>query len=194
MTLFDPFPILETPRLRLRALVPGDLDVMHRLQSDPEVTRYFGRGPLTREQAKERVDQAIEGVRAGTSIRWGLTLPGTDELAGTAALWRWNKEHRWAEIGYELAPEHWGKGLMPEALRAIFRYGFEEMGLHRVEANLAPDNVASRRVLEKLGFVREGLFRENWYHEGQFTDTATYGLLRRDFEAAQSAGDGGRSA
>lgn len=185
MSLFDPFPTLETPRLHLRALVPDDLAVIHHIQTDPQVIRYFGRPPMTREQVKERIDLVIAGIREGTSVRWGLTLRGSGELAGTAGLWRWNKDHRWAEVGYELAAEQWGRGLMTEALRAILGYAFKEMGLHRVEANLDPENAGSRRVLEKLGFVREGLFRENWYYEGRFTDTASYGLLRREFQGAE---------
>lgn len=187
MSLFDPFPVLETPRLQLRALVPDDFGVIYRLQTDPQVTRYFGRAPMTPEQVKERIDGVITGVREGAAVRWGLVLRESGELLGTAGFWRWSKDHRFAEVGYEIVPEQWGKGIMTEALRAAIRYGFEVMELHRVEANLDPENAASRRVLEKLGFVREGLFRENWYYNGQFTDTASYGLLRRDFEAAKGS-------
>jgi ribosomal-protein-alanine N-acetyltransferase len=117
-----------------------------------------------------------------------LTLRGSDALLGTAGFWRWDKAHHWAEVGYELRPEHWGKGLMPEALTAMIRFGFERMELHRVEANITPANTASRRVLEKLGFVCEGVKRENWFHDGRYTDTAHYGLLRSDFESIASLG------
>jgi [ribosomal protein S5]-alanine N-acetyltransferase len=75
---------------------------------------------------------------------------------------------------------------MPEALRAMLRYGFDRMALHRVEANVDPENLASRRVLEKLGFVQEALVRENWYHERRYIDTAFYGLLQRDFDRVSS--------
>ncbi len=188
MSRFDPFPTLETPRLVLRELVPGDLDVVVRIQQDPRVVRYLGRATLTVEQVKERLELVASGIREGTSVRWGLSLRDGGELAGTAGFWRWNQEHRWAEIGYDLAPERWGSGLMTEALGVVLRYGFDAMGLHRVEANTDPENKGSRRVLEKLGFVQEALVRENWYHEGRFLDSAFYGLLRRDFDRARPEG------
>ena len=184
MSRFDPFPTLETPRLRLRALTPEDLDVFAALQADPQVVRYFGRPPLSREDCRRRLEDIATGIREGTSIRWGLALRDSGELVGSTGFWRWNQGHRWAEVGYELAPSQWGKGLMPEALRATFRYGFEHMELHRVEAQLDPANKASVRVLEKLGFVQEALLRENWFHDGRFTNTPIYGLLRHEFEAA----------
>jgi len=191
MSLFDPFPTLQTPRLTLRALTPEDLDAIFRIQSDPVVTKYFGRpADSTPADTQKRLDLVFEGVRTGTAIRWGLTLRGSDELMGSTGFWRWNKDHRWAEIGYELAAAYWGKGYMTEAHMATLRYGFDVMGLNRVEANVDPENKASIRVLEKLGFVREALLREHWYYQGLFTDTATYGLLRRDFErlSAKEAG------
>lgn len=183
MRSFDPFPPLDTPRLHLRRLTPDDAEIIFRIQSDPEVIRYFGRaGDASIEAARERVARIDAGIREHTSIRWGITLRDTGELIGTAGFWRWNKPHRNAEIGYDLRPAWWGRGLMPEAVRAILRFGFDEMDLHRVEANVDTENQRSVRVLERLGFVREGVLRENWLNEGRFTDTGTYGLLRRDFE------------
>jgi len=187
MVSFDPFPTLETPRLVLRQIFPEDLPAMFRIQSDPEVARYFGRpADTTPEETQKRLECIITGVRECTSIRWALTPRDSGELVGSGGFWRWDKAHRWAEIGYELLPSHRGKGLMPEALAAMIRFGFERMELHRVEANIDPGNVASRRVLEKLGFVCEGVKRENWFHEGKFTDTPHYGLLRADFEKIAS--------
>lgn len=185
MASFDPFPVLTTPRLRLRALGPGDAERIFRIQSDPEVTRYFGRAPFTAvAEAEERIATAIASVREHTSIRWGITLEDSGELLGTAGFWNWNKPHRWAEIGYELLPAFWGRGIMTEALRAILAFGFESMDLHRVTAQIDPENLASARVLERLGFTREGQHRQNWYYDGRFTDTAVYGLLRGELKPA----------
>ncbi|WP_437967619.1 GNAT family protein [Sorangium sp. So ce260] len=185
MASFDPFPVLTTPRLRLRSIEPGDVERIFRIQSDPEVTRYFGRGPdASIADSERRIATIIAGVREHTSIRWGITLEESGELVGTGGFWRWNKPHRWAEIGYELLPAFWNRGIMTEALRAVLRFGFASMDLHRVEAQIDPENRASARVLERLGFAREGLLRQNWYHDGRYTDTAVYGLLRDDLEAA----------
>ncbi|AKT37275.1 GNAT family N-acetyltransferase [Chondromyces crocatus] len=183
MPLFDPFPVLETPRLRLRALTSEDFDVFFRIQADLRVMRYSGRAPYTREQCQEHLERIHAGIREGVSIRWGLTLRDTGELIGTSGLWNWNKQHRWAETGYELTPERWGKGYMPEALRAICGYTFAHTDIHRIEARIDPENTASARVLEKVGFVKEGVMRQNWFFDGRFTDTPVYGLLREDLQA-----------
>jgi ribosomal-protein-alanine N-acetyltransferase len=94
------------------------------------------------------------------------------------------KEHRRAEIGYDLLPALWGRGVMHEALRAILRFGFTEMELHSTEAQIDPANARSRRVLERLGFKQDGLIRENFLAHGKFFDTATFTLLAREFLAA----------
>ncbi|MGK3998010.1 GNAT family N-acetyltransferase [Sorangium sp. So ce1024] len=182
---FDPFPVLTTPRLRLRALDPGDAERVFRLRSDPDVMRYIGRAPDGSVAATEQHLAAIlESIREGASIGWGITLKDSGELIGTGGFVRWNKPHRWAEIGYAILPAFWGQGIMTEALRAMLPFGFASMDLHRVEAQLDPENRASARVLERLGFVREGQHRQNWCYEGQFTDTAVYGLLRGELKPA----------
>lgn len=184
MASFDPFPVLTTPRLTLRSIEPSDVERIFRIQSDPEVTRYFGRGPDgSIADSERRIATLLAGVRENTSIRWGITLEESGELVGTGGFWRWNKPHRWAEIGYELLPALWNRGIMTEALRAVLRFGFESMDLHRVEAHIDPENRASARVLERLGFVLEGQHRQNWYYGGRFTDTAVYGLLRDEAAA-----------
>jgi ribosomal-protein-alanine N-acetyltransferase len=182
MVSFDPFPTLETPRLVLRELVPADVEVIHRIQSDPQVVRYFGRpAHATLAESEKKLQIVFDALRDTTGIRWGLALRDGGALAGTCGIWRWNKDHRFAEIGYELAPAYWGRGLMVEALSPILRYGFTKMDLHRVEATIDPENQASRRVLEKLGFKRDALMRENWLYNGKFTDSAIYSLLDREF-------------
>ncbi|AUX45001.1 GNAT family acetyltransferase [Sorangium cellulosum] len=182
---FDPFPVLETQRLRLRAITSGDAESIFRIQSDPEVTRYFGRpGDGALADSERRVAEIEKGVRENTSIRWGVTLRDGGEIIGSVGFWRWNKPHRWAEVGYDLLPAFWNQGIMSEAVRAVVSFGFASMDLHRVEAQLDPENRASARLLERLGFARDGLLRENWYYEGKFTDTAVYGLLRRDAAGA----------
>lgn len=184
MISFDPFPTLETDRLVLRRIERSDLETMYRLQSDPEVVRYFGRDPHTRiEQTEEWLYKIESGLKDATSIRWGITLRGSPELIGSTGFWRWNQPHFHAEIGYELAHAHWGRGIMVEAIRKTLVFGFSTMNLHRVEANIDPDNQGSRRVLEKLGFQREAFMRENWFYQDRFTSTALYGLLKREFES-----------
>ena len=182
MVSFTPFPTLETPRLVLRELVPADAETLFRMQSNPEVVRYFGRpAHATLADTEKLLGIVFDAQRDITGIRWGLSLRDGGALAGTCGFWRWNKQNRCSEIGYEMAPEFWGRGLMVEALGPILRFGFTQMELHRVEATIDPENQASRRVLEKIGFKRDALMRENWFYDGKFTDSAIYGLLEQEF-------------
>jgi ribosomal-protein-alanine N-acetyltransferase len=96
-------------------------------------------------------------------------------LIGTAGIRSISWQHLRAEMGYELDPQHWNKGLMTEALTEITRYCFQALKLHTIEANIAPANLASARVLEKLTFVKEAHFRENWYYQGWW-DSIIYTL------------------
>lgn len=181
---FAVFPVLDTERLVLRAIEPADAPAIFAIMADPEVVRYFGRAPMVDvAEAEARVASIREDFAHQSGIRWALTLRTTGELVGTCGFWRFAKEHYRAEIGYELGRRWWGQGLMPEAVGAVLRCGFGTLGLHSVEAQIAPENNGSRRVLEKQGFVQEAYFRENYYEPslGRFTDTVIFSLLGRDF-------------
>lgn len=187
---FASFPVLETERLVLRAPAPADAPAIFRIMGDPRVMRYFGSPPMASlEAAERRVAGLAEDFAALSGVRWAITLRDEGELIGTCGFWRLIKEHDRAEVGYELDPAYWGQGIMPEALGAALGFGFTEMGLHSVEAQIDPENAGSRRVLEKLGFVQEGYFRESYYdpNVGRFTDAAVFSLLR----AAWAAGHEG---
>ena len=174
------FRSLETERLTLRAATADDADAMYRIMADPLAMRYFGRAPMTSlDQAVQRIRDTEKAFEEREAVRWAITLRGQSQLIGTCGFWRLMKDHHRAEIGYELAPEYWGRGLMPEAVGAALNFGFTTLGLHSVEAHIHPDNIGSRRVLEKLGFVQEGYFRENFREpDGRFTDSAVFSLLR----------------
>ena len=179
---FDTFPVLETERLILREIGPGDAGEVFRIFADPEVIRYWGAAPMISiEEAHGKVAGYTTMFREKLGIRWAITRRGEGRLIGSCGHWRLIKQHMRSEIGYELAPAQWGQGIMPEAVGAILRFGFERMGLHSVEAQIEPGNQGSRRVLEKLGFVQEGYFRENYFFDGQFTDTAVFSLLKADW-------------
>jgi ribosomal-protein-alanine N-acetyltransferase len=183
-TAFATFPVLETERFVLRAPTREDVDDIFRIMSDVRVTRYFGSLPMmARVEAEQRVERIQTAFQEHAGIRWAIADRASGQLVGTAGFWRLLKPHYRAEIGYELAPEWWGQGVMTEAVGAMLHFGFTSMGLHSVEAQIHPDNSASRRVLEKLGFVQEGHLRENFYDpiETIFTDTAVFGLLKADW-------------
>ena len=178
---FAAFPVIETERFLLRAVTLDDVADIFRIMSDLRVTRYFGALPMTAlGQAQQRVEAIQTAFQEYAGVRWAIANRANGQLIGTGGFWRLIKPHYRAEIGYELAPEWWGQGVMTEALGAMLGFGFTHMGLHSVEAQIHPDNHGSRRVLEKLGFVQEGYFHENYYDpvEAGFTDTAVFSLLR----------------
>jgi ribosomal-protein-alanine N-acetyltransferase len=183
---FAAFPTLETERFILRAVAPDDAVDIFRIMADPRVTRYFGTTPMTSiDEAVRRVDGIRSAFEQQEGVRWAIARRADGRFIGSCGFWRLIKPHFRAEIGYELSPEFWGQGVMPEAAGAALAFGFATMGLHSVEAQIHPENSGSRRVLEKLGFVQEGYFRENYYEpaDGRFTDTAVFSLLRADWQS-----------
>lgn len=187
---FSPFPVLETERCILRALTPEDAADLLRLWGDPRVTRYLGRLPLTSlDEVSQRLAMFRAEFEARASILWAITSRADGSLMGTIRLLNILAPHSRAEIGYVLSPHWWGKRLIPEAAPVVLDFGFSVMGLHSVEAQTDVENVASRRVLEKLGFVQEGYFRENFFEPavGRFTDTVVFSLLESTWAERRAA-------
>ena len=125
----------------------------------------------------------VAGLASGENLRLGLEHLEGNRLIGQCTLFNRSAICRRAEIGYALASSAWGQGYMNEALKALVRYGFEQLDLNRIEADVDPRNVASTAVLERLGFEREGLLRERWIVSGEVSDSALYGLLRKRLES-----------
>ena len=180
-TTIPPTPTLSGTRVRLRPLRADDADALFALQSDPRVMRYWSHPPWTdRAQAVLRIAQLERDRATSEFYSWAATLDGDDTLAGTGALFAISRPHARAEIGYSLAAAHWGKGYAHEIVGLICAFAFDELGLERLEADIDPRNAASCRLVERAGFVREGLLRSRWRVAGEVTDSAMYGRLRGD--------------
>lgn len=178
----SPVPVLDTERLRLRTVRRNDLDAIYLLHSDSRAMRYWSFAPWTeRQQAQDWFEQRRHLGEREEVWPWAITLRDDDELFGLVTLFSVNRLQRRAEIGYQLRPSHWGRGYAQEALRAVLTYGIEALELARVEADIDPRNEASCRLVERVGFRREGYLRERWYVNGEVADTALYGLLAREF-------------
>jgi [ribosomal protein S5]-alanine N-acetyltransferase len=181
------FPRLETRRLILREIIPSDADDLFRIFSDAETMRYWSCRPYTSvEQARLLIEDMAEAMHRGAGIQWALTLPNDERLIGKCGYHELRKQHRRGEINYIVAREHWGKGIVSEALRAMLDYGFDYMNLHSVEAGVTPGNDASTRMLGRLGFQLEGHLRESFWAEDMFVDSLIYSLLRIDWDTARS--------
>lgn len=179
----NPFTELHTDRLHLRQVTLQDAPEILFFRSNPTVMQYLDREPLTTlEEAETFIKEVREAVVNNEGIMWGLYFAGQDTLIGTIGLWRFIKINHRAEIGYTLHPELQGKGLMSEAMKAVLKFGFENLKLHSVEANVNPHNQASINLIEKHGFVKEAHFKEDYYFQGRFLDSAIYSLLGRNFK------------
>jgi len=158
---FTDFPGLTSQRLVFRQLVPGDEYEIFKLRSDERVNTYLTRVHCkTVYEARAFINKINKGIRDGEWIYWAITFKNDNKLIGTICLWNIQPEHYRAEIGYELHPDFWGRGIMKEAIPKIIDFGFETMNLHSLEADLDPGNLPSAALLERNGFVREGHFKE----------------------------------
>lgn len=178
------FPVIETERLALKPLTIDDSDCLLDIFSDPEVMRYWNTAPWTTVQdAIDFINESNDSMRRQESIILGVYLKSTGELAGKCMLFSYDKESKRAEIGFGLGRSCWRKGYIIEAGEALIKYGFDSLGLRRIEAEIDPDNRSSGRTLEKLGFSLEGLLRQRWEVNGVVSDSAMYGRLVSDFSA-----------
>ena len=194
MTNFDRVT-LRTDRLLLRPLREADAPAIFAIRSDPKIMRYTSSQPLTSlEQAEAFIARETTGMAAGESLRLGLQRLDDDTLTGSCILFHMNAQCRRAEVGYELRHDAWGRGYMREALIALLHFGFTDLQLNRVEADIDPRNEASARSLERLGFNREGLLRQRWIVDGEVSDSALYGLLLSDWQSRAKGDRGSRVA
>jgi ribosomal-protein-alanine N-acetyltransferase len=175
---FDPFPLLETERLLLRRLTLEDAPEMFSMRSNAEAMKYICRPVQTTiEEAKTQILKINEMVNFNDGIGWAVCFKHQKALIGTVSFHHIQKEHYRAEIGYMLQPDHWQKGIISEAVKAIIDYGFNELKFHSIEAHIDPSNIASEKVLQKFKFVKEAYYKENFYFDNRFLDTAVYSLL-----------------
>lgn len=175
-------PAIETKRLQLRPLTYEDTGTIFTIFSDPEVTRYRGHNTLRNEgEAKDFIGKTMTGASDESLLEWAIIEIKSKTLIGVCAYAGWDKEHHKAEIGFALRKESWGQNYTTELLETFIPFGFEELNLHRIEADVDPRNKASIKLLEKFGFIEEGYLRERYHINGEIQNALFYGLLKKDF-------------
>ena len=178
-----PQPELSSPRLRLREVRDSDAAALFSIHSDARVMRYWSYPAWTELKQAEQKIADIQRQRCDLDMLvWAIADADTDLLIGSSAIFHMDLAQARAEIGYSLHPDWHGRGLASEALQLVLGYVFNELGLRRIEADIDPRNLPSCHLVEKFGFVREGLLRERWQVNGEICDSAIYGLLRQDFK------------
>lgn len=183
----DDFPILNTSRLSLKQVNENDAEGFFNLRSDSDFMKYLSRHPMQEmSEAELWVKNIMQSFEQKKGISWKICHQGQNELLGYIGFWQIDFYNCRGEVGFGLHPNFQGKGLMKEALLAILDYGFNQMNIHSVLADIDPNNLASAGLLQSCGFQKEGYIRENFYFDGNFLDSEFYGILKRDLEKLQS--------
>ncbi|WP_375505725.1 GNAT family N-acetyltransferase [uncultured Nostoc sp.] len=170
------FPQLETERLVLRETTLQDAEAIFTVLSDPSVTQFHNLDTFTSiKEAIAVVERRAKRFERGDGIRWGIVHKQDNVLIGSCGF-TWNPQEDSAEVGYELASTFWRQGIMTEAVRTILQFGFEKMGLRFVVAQVMLDNIASKKLLEKLGFSSQGVLKQYGFFKGRFHDLEQFVL------------------
>ena len=150
---FIPFPRLSSQRFILRELSMEDEQEVFILRSDAQVNQFLDRQKASSiEDVRQFIPRIHANISNRQSILWAISFKEAPALGGTICLWQISPQHSTAELGYELLPQHHGKGIMQEVMPLVIRYGFEELGLNSITAAVHRDNLKSIRLLEKEGF------------------------------------------
>lgn len=155
-TNFTPFPSLTTERLSLRKLSPDDAEEIFFLRTDENINKYIDRSRATSmDDAYNFINKTNQSIDNNEFVDWAITFKDDSKLIGSICLWNISREENKAEVGYELLPDFQGKGIAQEAMLVVLDYGFNIMMLNKIEAYTHKENSASKKLLEKFGFVRD---------------------------------------
>ncbi|MFA6730227.1 MAG: GNAT family protein [Eubacteriales bacterium] len=183
--VFSALPELTTERLILKKIVPENAGDMYSYASLGEVTKYLLWSPhLNLAETKGYIEYLQREYKRGNYADWGITYKENGAFIGTIGFANLDTNNNWGEIGYVLNPDYHGKGIMTEAVKVILKVGFAYLGLHRIQARIMEGNDASVRLVERLGFRKEGVFRDHIYVKGSYRTIIVYSMLYDDFFAA----------
>ncbi len=170
---------LVTPRLVLRDFRPSDLRGVQLYAADPVVVRFMLWGPNSDAETRAFLQRAAQRARAEPRTHWecAITDVSTDEIIGGVAVRVDDPAHASGSMGYVIRRDRWGRGYATEAAAAILAFAFDALALHRIEARCVPENVASERVLQKIGMTLEGRLRENYRIRDAWSDSLVYAML-----------------
>ena len=172
---------IHTERLTLRAHQTSDATRLHEVYAQPNVARFLLDEPWSETVAAEKVAERIpKNDIAGETGALALVVELDGTLIGDVLLWYTDESRRCAEIGWVFDPSFGGVGYASEAVSAVLELCFDSYGVHRVAAQMDARNVASSRLAERVGMVREAHMREDWWSKGEWTDTLVFGALHRD--------------
>ena len=175
-------PTIETERLLLRKITLNDASDMFEYASNPEVSEYtMWSTHVSLEDTKYFLKSLTKMYKRRELVDWGIVHKAEKKFIGTCGFVEWSMTHSRAEIGYALSARYWSEGYMSEAVNAIIEFGFREMLLNRVMGRCEVNNIASARVMEKVGMQLEGILRQQLFVKGKYWDLKIYSILREEF-------------
>ncbi len=178
---------IETNRLILRNYCENDLNNISRLKSNPLIWKFSSKKVTNSiEESKKYLESILKNYLEKRNDFQALFLKETKEFIGEAGILSSNRQNNRAVIGYNLLPRYWNNGYATEITKALVKYLFEEEKVERIEALAADENKASKKVLEKSGFIQEGLLRNFAYIESKYIDVCYYGIISSDYQISKN--------
>ncbi|WP_342434154.1 GNAT family protein [Neobacillus sp. FSL H8-0543] len=179
--VFGDFPVLETERLFLRKISLKDVDDMFSYCSKEEVAKYVTwNAHRTISDTMEFVEFTLEQYANKKVAPWGIEYKENGKLIGSIDFVSWQLNHKTAEIGYVLSQDYWGNGIITEAVKEVIRFGFEKMGVVRIQARCFEENAGSERVMEKAGMSFEGTLRKAMLAKGKHQNLKVYSIVKEE--------------
>ena len=176
-----PVPVLQGERVLLRLWRREDAAALFENFSDRQFMRYWSRVVYADvAEVRRYLDLQLAELERFEFYPWAITLRGADKPVGNCTLFSINRDNRRCDLGYGLSPALQGQGLASEAVTLAINFAFNDIGLHRIETDIDPRNEPSWRLVERLGFQREGLLRQRWFVNGEASDSVVHGLLKTD--------------
>ncbi|MGE7693894.1 GNAT family N-acetyltransferase [Lysinibacillus sp. NPDC094177] len=180
---FTDFPVLETERFILRKAQENDCLDLFELYSNESVVKYIPLEPFNSvEDTKSEMIWYEKIFEEQSGLRWVIEEPVTKKVIGTCGFLNYEKAHNRLEIGYDLIPSYWKKGIMKETLSTIIHFAFTKMNVNKIEAKVVPENITSIKLLEKLNFNQEGMLREHEFEKGNYVDLVIFSILKREYK------------
>jgi RimJ/RimL family protein N-acetyltransferase len=177
--IYGQLPALESKRLIMRKVTMNDAEDMFAYASNNEVSRYVTwEAHRSLSDTKDFIRFILQNYEDKKIAPWGIEHKESGKLIGTIDFVSWQVDHHRAEIGYVLAPEYWGSGLMTEAAQKIIAFGFENMNLVRIQARCFVENLGSERVMQKAGMSFEGIIRKGMFVKGKHQDLKLYSIIK----------------
>ncbi len=179
--IFSGFPEIKTERLVLREIKQEDAEWIYKLRSNSQVARYETFKSYTNiKQAENTIKWFRDEYKNRKGIVWGICLKDHDEIIGILHCEIEVPKVR-ADFGYDLRPEYWNKGIMTETVKALLDFTFNKIDVYRIESAVSTQNYASIRVLEKAGFVKEGILRKRSFLGGSLHDMIFLSILKDEY-------------